>query len=471
MQNTPNYNYNLPEYSDSADIAVLNANFSSIDANEYRIEGKLNALGNDIALPYDNTATYSVGDYAIYNNALYRCITAIATAEDFDSTKWTAITIGGELKSHDTRISTLEAGVDLEKSATNSFDDGIDSLFKKVVSSIVPVQAGSGTPSPINERAISGFTECTVLDISDSTNASYFMGLLKGTYGFVDLGTKNWEKYIVAEGTLFRTTISGAKLEQDVENVLCENYPFVLKAVRTDKTLSIPDALGYIDIIDDDYTTASDFKTAMNGVYLIYELATPTTPTITDAQFQTLLTAFGYNGSKATISFGSAGTVYDARVGLISGKLVVDSIAITLTGTEDIQPYTYRGKQGVYFKNRLTTAETRAEGICSHTEVSTGIPAIDNYMWVGVVDRNIYWIGILDVLNTDIAGFTTWLSNNNVTLVYKTTPRTYQLTPTQLRSLVGTNNLTSSTGEVTEVEYITNKTIAWLLDLIRAQEV
>ena len=108
MQNSPNYNYNLPEYSDSADIAVLNANFSSIDANEYRIEGKLNALGNDIALPYDNTATYSVGDYTIYNNALYRCITAIATAEDFDSTKWTAITIGGELKSHDTRINTLD---------------------------------------------------------------------------------------------------------------------------------------------------------------------------------------------------------------------------------------------------------------------------------------------------------------------------------------------------------------------------
>lgn len=108
MQNTPKYNYNLPEYSDSADIAVLNANFSSIDSNEYRIEGKLNALGNDIALPYDNTATYSVGDYTIYNNALYRCITAIATAEDFDSTKWTAITIGGELKSHDTRISTLD---------------------------------------------------------------------------------------------------------------------------------------------------------------------------------------------------------------------------------------------------------------------------------------------------------------------------------------------------------------------------
>lgn len=33
---------------------------------------------------------------------------------------------------------------------------------------------------------------------------------------------------------------------------------------------------------------------------------------------------------------------------------------------------------------------------------------------------------------------------------------------------IGANQLTSSAGEVTEVEYITNETIAWLLDLIRA---
>lgn len=42
---------------------------------------------------YDNTLTYSVGDVVIYNNTLYKCTTAVTAAEDFDITKWTAITL------------------------------------------------------------------------------------------------------------------------------------------------------------------------------------------------------------------------------------------------------------------------------------------------------------------------------------------------------------------------------------------
>lgn len=38
---------------------------------------------------YDNTATYAVGDYVYYNNLIYKCNTAVTTAEDFDSQKWT----------------------------------------------------------------------------------------------------------------------------------------------------------------------------------------------------------------------------------------------------------------------------------------------------------------------------------------------------------------------------------------------
>ena len=37
---------------------------------------------------------------------------------------------------------------------------------------------------------------------------------------------------------------------------------------------------GLLWIRDDSYTTAQDFKTAMNGVMLYYELATPTQTTI-----------------------------------------------------------------------------------------------------------------------------------------------------------------------------------------------
>ena len=46
-------------------------------------------IGEDvIADEYDNTSTYSEGDYVMYNNELYICNTDIDTPEDFDDTKW-----------------------------------------------------------------------------------------------------------------------------------------------------------------------------------------------------------------------------------------------------------------------------------------------------------------------------------------------------------------------------------------------
>ena len=340
---TTHYGFTKPGVNDYVDISVLNANFDNLDTVIYNNQLSAQAALDDIAPEYDATATYSVGDYVTYNKILYKCATAITTAEAFDDTKWTAVKVGGELKSHDARISDLEAGVELEGAATNSFDDGIDSYFKKVVSTIVPVQAGSGTPSPTNVRAISGFTKCTVTDTNDTdTNTATISfgsagtvyggevnlttGVLTVTYGYVDLGSLTWN-YGSAEGhKYFNAPVTGIKQGNNYapSNILCEKYKAeswinVYNNVN-DYILGVGNDYR-VYIYDKDYTDATSFKTAMNGVQLVYELATPIE---------------------------------------------------------------------------------------------------------------------------------------------------YQLTPTQLRSLVGANRLTSSTGEVTEVEYIKNKTIAWLLDLIRA---
>lgn len=47
---------------------------------------------------YDNSSTYSVGDYTRYLDKIYKCNTAIETAEDFDSSKWTQSTVLEYLK-------------------------------------------------------------------------------------------------------------------------------------------------------------------------------------------------------------------------------------------------------------------------------------------------------------------------------------------------------------------------------------
>lgn len=48
------------------------------------------------ALPYDPTETYALGSYCIYGGVLYRCSTAITTAEAWTVGHWTAVLITGE---------------------------------------------------------------------------------------------------------------------------------------------------------------------------------------------------------------------------------------------------------------------------------------------------------------------------------------------------------------------------------------
>lgn len=59
-----------------------------------------NFLANlaSIAPIYDATATYALDDYVFYNRLLYRCTTAINTAEEWTAEHWTQCTVMGEIK-------------------------------------------------------------------------------------------------------------------------------------------------------------------------------------------------------------------------------------------------------------------------------------------------------------------------------------------------------------------------------------
>lgn len=50
-----------------------------------------------VASAYDASKTYAVGDYAIHNNDLYRCITAITTAEVFTASHWIKIVLADDV--------------------------------------------------------------------------------------------------------------------------------------------------------------------------------------------------------------------------------------------------------------------------------------------------------------------------------------------------------------------------------------
>lgn len=113
------------------------------------------------------------------------------------------------------------------------------------------------------------------LDVVNGTSGN------KKTLASVDLGTLNW----ALENGVFRLNESiGAKLTTDtsaVANMMCSHYKTVSQNAMglssTDHCIAGLNWSNGVRVKDSDYTTVDDFKTAMNGVKLVYELATPST--------------------------------------------------------------------------------------------------------------------------------------------------------------------------------------------------
>lgn len=77
---------------------------AEVTARESAVSGEATARGNadtailaDLASPYSASSTYAVGDYCTKDGQLYRCTTAITTAEAWTASHWTAVSVGDEV--------------------------------------------------------------------------------------------------------------------------------------------------------------------------------------------------------------------------------------------------------------------------------------------------------------------------------------------------------------------------------------
>ena len=92
---------------------------------------------------YSSSSTYAVGDYCIYGNTLYKCTTAITTAENWNSAHWAATTIATEFEVLETAIEdskktiiVTEAGTDLN----NYIENGIYYFSDTVTPENIPAR-------------------------------------------------------------------------------------------------------------------------------------------------------------------------------------------------------------------------------------------------------------------------------------------------------------------------------------------
>lgn len=163
---TENYSLVKPGYGDQADIDVLNRLMTD------KVDALLFENRRISADEYDQTETYTVGDYAIYENILYKCLED--TTGNFDPSKWEMTNLAKEL--------STKGGADVTKTASGNpieFTDGADAPLVKCTTTIQGYQEGSGTPSSENIRPIH----------ARSGNAISILGIEK--YGFHIDGSKS----------------------------------------------------------------------------------------------------------------------------------------------------------------------------------------------------------------------------------------------------------------------------------------
>ena len=290
-------------------------------------------------------------------------------------------------------------------------------------------------------------------------------GKVKRKYGIVDLGTFNWYIYTYGKSTIFRYDGYVGKRPNEAykANIICSEYETVsaddMYYSNVDKSIALHNGAIGLMITDSAYTDATAFKAAMSGVMLVYELATPTTETAQAYTNPQIVSKYGTIEyvTNSIVPVGHKTTyltrdIFGGYVDLISGKLVVDRKLLALSSLE----WVYLASSTLFYANIPNDASSVGDGdanaLCSCYERGRYSTLTNNQFFINDDDfSSTKRICVRDTRYTDATQFKNAM--NGQTAIYTLeTPQTYQLTPQQVNTLVGTNNVWSEQGSI-ELSY------------------
>lgn len=298
---------------------------------------------------------------------------------------------------------------------------------------IEPVQEGSGDPSPENVRPITGWTGAKVYRTGknlcdpaklDGTKANFIWGY-RGT-GFL---FKAGISYTLSTG---KEVDSIRIVSLDEQTVLAQGSSGIAGITYTPAT----DTLGVIRLWSTGLT--------LDGINFLLELGSTAT-------------AYEpYTGQTVNVQFPSeAGTVYGGTLDVINGVLTAETVYREFDGSSD-EAWEGTGASGTTSQVFLLPwADVRGATFDGKTIIcnqaletdSSGDPAY-GFCKNSSVHYNIR-VNIMPtaVLLTE---FRAYLSQHPLQIVCPlVTPLTYQLTPQQISTLRGENNIWSDAGDVT----------------------
>ena len=151
------------------------------------------------------------------------------------------------------------------------------------------------------------------------------------------------------------------------------------------------------------------------------------------------------------------GMIYGGYLDLITGELVETNKKLILDGSSDENWWaydTYDQYKGFALDNSGLKSGARQIGYANWLPVTSTATANNLECWLGVNNTRIYCASTASLVSTyNTSAWRAYLNENPLEIVIPlATPITYQLTPQQLQTFIGRNNIWSNADRV-EVEY------------------
>ena len=378
--------------------------------------------------------------------------------------------------------------------AIASFNDGVNAPVDKLLVTITPIQTGTGDPSPDNVRPISGWTGAQVAVSNKAPNAEKQYVIEPTQAGSGDPSPENIRPIsgvnITGIGTVYGGTLDITSGILTVEWNLMDlsnrqftydtrgNYPFFrayfpssadytngrlrlvcnkYKAISNSSaavfrysnnnyciTLNSTTTGGNYEILmmDSNYTDATTFNASLSDAYVIYKLATPITYQLTDAQIAEVLKVYSITWQT------EAGTVYGGELDVTSGVLTVTYAITQLVSSMGWNYGESAGRHRVF--TQISGMKANTAQVYSEVFKGSDTLPLPSYPTAWEARTN-STPAIVIGLPSDysLQDWKNLLDNETIHLVYQlSTPITYHLTPTEVTTLLGTNNIWADTGDV-----------------------
>ena len=276
-----------------------------------------------------------------------------------------------------------------------SFNDGADNQpLKSWKTTITPIQAGSGTPSPSNVRALSARTQvvasqggANLYDYSTDTTNRYYKS---------DGGTDSSTSWRCSD--YIEVTPSSKVIATGLDNGSVSGAHY-LCLYKQDKSFSrsiqiYANTDVVVSVASDEYYIRTSVRKA-NDEYLtanVFEIV-----------------------DEKTISLGTS--VYGGELDIISGSGKIQYGIVTLDGSEAWQSY----NSGNGFSTEISTMKTGSymNGWSNMFTASSDSSEMHVILGSSNANKRVYFSQVKSIEGvSDVNSWKTWLSNNNVQLVY-----------------------------------------------------